>query len=289
MGRAGRRGKRRTERREQTPMSRQTTGGLELKTLRDGTSAFELRFRARGRRESVTLHGRDACECGCGGGWDERSARVELGNILARVRAGVWTRDAQHPRVAAHAAAATRRVPTFHEYASYWLQARGDGALGEKPLAANTRADYLWRLRTHLLPFFAPYRLDEIDANLCQAFKAHKIREAGELRAAIAAGADLRDRRGRRSVPLSLASIRKLIDTLAAILEDAVEDGHIDRNPARGKRMRLRVPKPNRTFLELDELGALIDAAGAQDAPAAPKRVEADGGTTARVAAMLSR
>jgi hypothetical protein len=165
-------------------MSRQTTGGLEVKALGDGTAAFELRFRARGRRESVTLHGRAGCECGCGGGWDERSARVELGNILARVRAGVWSRDAQRSRVAAHAAAATRHILTFHEYASYWLQARSDGALGEKPLAANTRARYLWRLRMHLLPFFGPRRLDEIDPDLCQAFKARKIREAGELRSA---------------------------------------------------------------------------------------------------------
>jgi hypothetical protein len=29
--------------------------------------------------------------------------------------------------------------------------------------------------------------------------------------------------------------------------------------------MRLRVPKPKRTFLELDELRALIDAAASQD------------------------
>ena len=62
-------------------------------------------------------------------------------------------------------------------------------------------------------------------------------------------------------VPLGPASIRKLLDTLAAILGDAVEDGHIDRNPAQGRRLRVRVPKPPRTFLELDELQALIDAA----------------------------
>ena len=247
-------------------MARVGTASVIPKRLSDGTSAFELRFRARGRRESVTLHERPHCDCGCGGGWDERSARRELGNILARVRAGVCRRDAQHPRVIAQAGAATRAIPTFHEYASYWLQARTDGTLGDRPIEVNTRRDYLWRLRNHLLPFFGPRRLDEIDADRCVSFKARKMREARDLRAAIAAGADLRDPRGRRLVPLG-PSIRKLVDTLAAILDDAIEDGHIDRNPARGKRMRVRVPKPQRTFLELDELAALIDAGAMQDAP----------------------
>jgi integrase len=271
-------------------MGRVGTGSVIPKKLSDGTSAFELRFQARGRRESVSLHERPHCDCGCGGGWDERSARHELGNILARVRAGVWKRDAQHPRVAAQATAATRAIPTFHEYASYWLQARTDGTLGDRPIEDNTRRDYLWRLRNHLLPFFGPRRLDEIDADRCVAFKARKMREARDLRAAIAAGADLRDTRGRRLVPLGPASIRKLVDTLAAILDDAIEDGHIDRNPARGKRMRVRVPKPQRTFLELDELAALIDAGAMQDAPSTPRRVKASGGTTATlVAERLSR
>ena len=67
-------------------------------------------------------------------------------------------------------------------------------------------------------------------------------------------------------MPLSASSIRKLIGLLAAILDDAFEDELIERNPARGKRMRVRVPKPDRSFLELDELAALIEAAAAQDA-----------------------
>jgi integrase len=270
--------------------TRQSPGGIGVKTLVDGTTAYELRFRARGRRESITLHERSACDCGCGGGWDERSARRELGNILARVRAGVWRRDAQHPRVARNAADASRRIPTFHEYASYWLQARVEGVLGDKPIRPNTRADYLWRLRGHLLPFFGAYRLDEVDTDLCLEFKAHKIREAAELRTAIEAGAELRDVRGRRIVPLGPASTRKLLDTLAAILDDAVEDGHIERNPARARRMRLRVPKPARTFLELDELATLIEAAASQDAPSTPRKVRASSGESARkVAALLSR
>jgi hypothetical protein len=49
----------------------------------------------------------------------------------------------------------------------------------------------------------------------------------------------------------------------AAVLDDAIEDELIDRNPARGKRMRIRVPKPDRTFLEMDELACLFDAGAA--------------------------
>jgi hypothetical protein len=109
------------------------------------------------------------------------------------------------------------------------------------------------------------YRLDAIDRDLCLAFKAHKLRESAEIRAALAAGADLRDKQGRPMRPLGPASLRKVIDALAAILDDAIEDELIDRNPARGKRMRVRVPKPARTFPELDELVALIEAAEEQD------------------------
>jgi hypothetical protein len=63
----------------------------------------------------------------------------------------------------------------------------------------------------------------------------------------------LRDGNGRRLRPLGPASIRKLMDGLATILDEAVDDGHIERNPARGRRMRVKVPKPTRTFLEMDE------------------------------------
>jgi hypothetical protein len=46
-----------------------------------------------------------------------------------------------------------------------------------------------------------------------------------------------------------------------------VKDESIETKPARGKRMRVRVPKPERTFLEMDELALLLDAAGARDLP----------------------
>jgi integrase len=243
-------------------MARESTGGILTRRLADGTRAFRLRFSADGRRHDIYLHERPGCECGCGGGWDERAARTELGNVLARVRVGVWRPS--DPTGAK--AQAPKQIPTFREYAHEWLCGKLDGTLGDKAVAANTATGYRGMLNTHLLPYFGRYRLDEIDRQLCLAFKAQLVREAAELREAIEAGADVRDERNRRRVPLSASSIRKLIGLLAAILDDAFEDELIERNPARGKRMRVRVPKPDRSFLELDELATLIEAAAAQDA-----------------------
>jgi integrase len=119
------------------------------------------------------------------------------------------------------------------------------------------------------------------------------LKEAAELGEALDAGAVIRDRRGRRKRPLGPASLKKLIETLAAILDEAVEDGHIERNPARGPRMRVRAPKPTRTFLEMDELVALLDAAGEQDGPTpgppASRPAEQSRGTRARVAELLAQ
>ena len=64
------------------------------------------------------------------------------------------------------------RIPTFHEYASAWLQGKIDGTLGDKPLAPSTAQGYSGLLRCYLLPFFARRRLDEIDRKPCLAFKA---------------------------------------------------------------------------------------------------------------------
>src|SRR5215211_2800668 len=216
-------------------MPPELTGQFTVEVLADGTRAFRLRFRALGQRHREVLHERAGCACGCGGGWNERAARAELGNVLARVRAGVW--EPREPP-ATPEPTSDSAMPTFHEYASAWLAAKRQGVLDDKPIDANTESDYRWRLTRHLLPYFAAHPVDGIDAELCLAFKEHKLKEASEIREALAAGADLRDRHGRRMRPLSASSIRKLVDTLAAILDDAIEDQVIDRNPARGKRMR---------------------------------------------------
>jgi integrase len=60
---------------------------------------------------------------------------------------------------------------------------------------------------------------------------------------------------------LSAGSINKCLKVLAQILDDAVEDGYLTENPARGKRRMLKTSKPRRTWLELHEAKALIEAA----------------------------
>lgn len=223
--------------------------------------AFRLRFRAYGKRENVTLHERRDCGCGCKGGWSERTAQLELSNVLARIQAGVWERPKPKPVIEK----TFTETPTFHEFASYWLKAKLEGLIGKKPITKNTYDGYESMLRRHLLPFFGRYRLDDIDDDLCAAFRKHKIQEAHELKEALDAGADLRDERNRKLEPLGPASIQGLITLLAEILQEAHEDKWIPANPARGKRLKLHVPKPKRTFLEMDELAVTEDAAAEQD------------------------
>jgi integrase len=269
-------------------MARPATGRVEPEELADDTFAFRLRFRAYGKRENVTLHERRDCDCGCTGGWTERTAQVELSNVLARVQAGIWERPKPKPVIEKR----FKETPDFHEYASYWLKAKLEGIIGKRPITKRTHDGYLSMLRKHLLPFFGRYRLDEIDDELCAAFRTHKIQEAHELKEALDAGADLRDERNRKLEPLSAASIQGLITLLAGILQEAFEDKLIPANPARGKRLKLHVPKPKRTFLEMDELALTEDAANEQDphlerfalaAEAAPA-----GSTTGAVARRLS-
>ncbi|WDT93801.1 tyrosine-type recombinase/integrase [Thermoleophilum album] len=146
-----------------------------------------------------------------------------------------------------------QREPTFHEFASQWYAAR------EPELAPKTRRGYRWRLSNHLLPFFADYRLSEISVELVDRYRAAKVRESERLRAARARGE-------KTPRPLSNESINKTLVLLASILETAVEYGRLDRNPARGRRRRLKVARPERSSLDrAAQIAALLDAAAALD------------------------
>jgi integrase len=164
-------------------------------------------------------------------------AEQELQNVLADVRRGIWQPPAPTPEPEA-----PREMPTFHAFASEWWDAK------KRELRPNTVADYEWRLSNHLLPYFAWQPLSKITVQEVDRYRQAKVREG----------------------VLSAESINKTLTMLSAVLEQAVEYEFIDRNPAVGKRRRLRTAKPRRSYLDgAGQISALLGAAGALDARAA--------------------
>lgn len=168
-------------------------------------------------------------------GWNRERAERELRHVLADVERGIW----QPPERAA--VQAPPEAPTFHEFASQWYAER------EHEWAKATRVDYLWRLRDYLLPFFKDYRLDTISIADVDRYKAQHV-AAGKL---------------------APSTINKTLILLSAILETAEEHELITRNPARGRRRRVKERRPRRAFLDTaTHIAALLDAAGELDAEA---------------------
>ncbi len=160
-------------------------------------------------------------------GWTRARAEEELQNVLADVRRGIW-----RPPVVSTAA---EDEPTFHEFASEWFE-----AIQNEGLARNTLLDYEWQLTKHLLPYFAQHSLSEITIAEVDRYRQLKVREGA----------------------INATSINKSIQRLAQVLDVAVERELIDRNPARGKRRRLKQRKPVRTTLDrAEQIEALIAAA----------------------------
>lgn len=170
-------------------------------------------------------------------GWTHAKAQTELENVLADVRRGIW-------RPAEPKAPEIDRDPTFHEFASRWFDAtKGEG----RP---KTVLDYEWQLSCHLLPFFRGHRLSQITIAEVDRYRQAQVRR-GEL---------------------SVTSINKTITRLGQILEVAVEYGLIERNPAKGRRRRLKAVRPTPVWLDRAEhVEALLDAAGELDRHAKTK------------------
>jgi integrase len=223
-------------------VGRPTTGQLIERIGKHGRS-YAARIRAYGERHYVTLgHSRD--------GWTRAKAEAELANILADVRRGFWVPE--QPELEPEAPV---QEPSFHEFASDWF----DHA--KRELKPNTVVAYEYEITYHLLPFFAEHRLSEITVAEVDRYRQFKVRERDALRAARERG----ERPRRR--PLSNETINKTLTRLGQILEVAVEYGYLDRNPAAGRRRRLRVASPERTYLDRAvQIAALLEGARRLDA-----------------------
>jgi pimeloyl-ACP methyl ester carboxylesterase len=169
----------------------------------------------------------------------ETSGRSRAGfrPVVLATRRGIWQPPRPQPVVEAR-----QGELTFHVFSSEWYETKRMEGLEQRTL------EYLsWALSGHLLAYFAPLRLDQITAERIDAYRAAKVREREQ---------HLVER------PLGNASINRTVQVLAQVLDTAQEYGHITTNPARGRRRRLKVAKPRRTWLELDEVRSLLDAAG---------------------------
>jgi integrase len=99
--------------------------------------------------------------------------------------------------------------------------------------------------------------VEEVDG-----YRRAKVAEAARRREAIAAGRPLLDREGRVLRPLSSGSIYKTLKHLSGILDLALEYELIGRNPAKGKRRRLKANRPRPVYLDgVEQLVAMLDAA----------------------------
>jgi len=245
-------------------MPRPATGQVVL-DKRPKSPTFALRFRADGQRQYRRLGSVEE-------GWDRQRAEAELGKVLAEVRLGIWRPAQPEP------APEPQSDPTFHVFSSAWYEA-GTGSWRPK-----TCEDYHWQLHHHLLPFFQHHPLSKITvaevdryrtAKLSESAKLAKVQEEWRKRVD-----EAKDRATRRQLigerphrPLSHGTINKTLITLAQILEVAVEYEHIERNPAKGKRRRLKASKPPAVWLDRAEhITALLEAAGELDREAPPER-----------------
>ena len=257
-------------------MARQSIGHVIERPWSDGqTVSYGARVRAYGRYEKVTFGTNKQ-------GWNRTRAELETERIVQQIERGTWVPPRLEPREdrlqESMAALGVRVDETFRVFAKRWWRSKRLG------LDEDTVNDYDWRLG-YLERFFGRYRLSEITPQLIDRFR-DELYEQGETirRARARARTDktrralmetVTDKRGRtyqrQGRPLSNTSINAMITLLGQILQQAVDYELIDRNPVRvgGRSARfLKRVRPKRTFLEVDEFLALLDAAAELEAEA---------------------
>lgn len=219
---------------------------------------YAIRFSAYGRRRYVTLGFE-------GDGWTRDRAEVELANVVADVRRGLWMPRRKEERRDGSTAINGDRLPMFGTFARELVASR------EGQVADGTHRHEKWTLG-HLLGFFADWWLDEIDVKAVDAYRIHKVKESEARRRAIKAKRPLRDGGGRILRPLSAGSINKTISHLQWLLSMAVEYKLIDENPAVGRRRRLRELRRPPVYLDTPgQIEALLGAASQLDSAVASR------------------
>jgi integrase len=157
------------------------------------------------------------------------------------------------------------------------------------PPAARGRGAF-WRLKKYILPAFGQAPVTKISDADCRRFRGKLFVDSDALKKIAAAGGRAVDESGRQRRGLSPRSIQMMMRLLGQILAQAVKDKVREDNPARDPELKIKVPKPARTFLEIDQLVMLLDAAHhLQTAPRSSKRAKLTREQAAEIRARLAR
>jgi integrase len=155
-------------------------------------------------------------------------------------------------------AAAEPTVSTFKEYAEKWLAQHAE--IHCKP---STVASYRQLLRLYLYPKFGTVALDRISRESVKGFLAEMAAKEKTNRKEPAKDTTGTPSSPTEPVPLARNTLRLALSTLRVILNHAIDDGIIDRNPAArlGKFTATGKPKAQAQALTRKEVERFLEAA----------------------------
>jgi integrase len=215
---------------------------------------YALRFRAYGERQYLTLGMQSE-------GWTRKSAQIELQNILADVRRGTWSRP-----IATSALGPRPRTDRTSRPSTSSPPPGTQNVAARSPRAATEARN--GRSATTCCPTSPTggSRRSTYPPSMTTVATRSNRASSGPPRSP---PANLSAVRTAASESLSAATINKTINVLHAILELAVEYGHIASNPAAGRRRGLKLPAQRPVHLDAaEQIQALLDAAGELDCDA---------------------
>ncbi|HTP18774.1 MAG TPA: site-specific integrase [Solirubrobacteraceae bacterium] len=237
-------------------MARPRRGTLKRRPTKQGTS-YGVSFTYRG--EEFYVHFGGEWE-----GWDEERAEEEQRFLMEKVNRGEWTpAPAQSASTSAQAI-----VPSFQVEASQWLHRR-KLITGDLDGRSKTIRDLEWRLSV-VMDKFGSEPIDRVDFALADELVVELCEERAAIERAAAEGVPLtrtmRDpRTGRRYEArrraVSNGSIRKALDAAERVLRDARKRGALTGEVPALKSAAPKSDRPRRSFLEAEQVVAVIRAA----------------------------
>jgi integrase len=237
-------------------MPRPRRGTLKRRSTNQGTS-FGVVFSYRG--EEFYVHFGGDWE-----GWDEERAADEQRFLMEKVNRGEW----RPTRARAASMSEDTVMPTFQVEASQWLHRRKLIA-GDPDGRSKTVRDLEWRLSV-VMDKFGPEPIDRLDFALADELVVELCEERAAIERADMAGVPLMrsvldPRTGRRYEArrrgVSNGSIRKALDAAERVLRDARKRGLLTRDVPALKAAAPKSDRPRRSFLEAEQIAAVLRAA----------------------------